>query len=383
MDSTHSLAQVLRVPGTVNRKAKPAPVRVIAPAALDGDVPRCDPLDFEAFLPDEAAAPAPVPAAPATPPAAPAAAPPAAALRLSADANPPVEKLEALRVNDPKFAASWNRDRPDFKDDQSASAYEMSLASLAAAAGWTDQEVAALLVAWRRKHGEDVGKALRQDYMRRTIDKAREGVRRAGDPLEVLRQALGLPVLKVVKRGHPGGSFELHLAGGAYVDLGAAAQVLRPDAVRAAVADCTGKVLRSFKGQQWAPIAQAVLDAAQVVAVGTDEEETREWLCELLRGRTRIDLKDADDDAVIFARESFLDKGTGKACIYLPDLISFVTLCLHRQVSAKELPLRLSRLGFTPERFQRRVKGRLFKRRLWVSPGPWEGGEHDPGGAPP
>jgi hypothetical protein len=41
------------------------------------------------------------------------------------------------------------------------------------AAGWTDQEIADCLVAWRRRHGENVAKALRPDYVARTISKAK------------------------------------------------------------------------------------------------------------------------------------------------------------------------------------------------------------------
>ena len=68
--------------------------------------------------------------------------------------------------------------------DQSASAYDMSLASFAARAGWPDQQIADLMIAHRRAHGIDLktsGRlgAIRLDYYQRTIAAARVGAVKA------------------------------------------------------------------------------------------------------------------------------------------------------------------------------------------------------------
>ena len=73
--------------------------------------------------------------------------------------------------SNPKAKASWDRKRSDLQD-QSASAYDMSLAMYAAQANWTDQEIVDLLIASRRKHGDDL--KLRLDYFERTLAKVRE-----------------------------------------------------------------------------------------------------------------------------------------------------------------------------------------------------------------
>ncbi len=67
----------------------------------------------------------------------------------------PTKKLEALLANVPKFKDSWERRRKDLTD-QSASIYEMSLCNHATLAGWSAQEMLALCVEWRRKHGESL-----------------------------------------------------------------------------------------------------------------------------------------------------------------------------------------------------------------------------------
>jgi hypothetical protein len=71
------------------------------------------------------------------------------------------------------FWQTWNRQRADLPD-QSQSGYDLSLATLAALHGWSDQEAANLIIAARRLHNEKPQKALRDDYIRRTLARARQ-----------------------------------------------------------------------------------------------------------------------------------------------------------------------------------------------------------------
>jgi hypothetical protein len=91
-------------------------------------------------------------------------------VELRPDANPPSEKFQLLCEIEPRVLRSWKHKRKDLQD-QSPSAYDMSLATFAARVNWSNQEIADLLIAHRRKHGADL--KLRLDYYRRTIDKAR------------------------------------------------------------------------------------------------------------------------------------------------------------------------------------------------------------------
>ena len=74
--------------------------------------------------------------------------------------------------------------------DQSPSAYNMSMATMAMQAGWSDQEVVNLLICWRRKHGHDL--KLRENYYLMTLDKAREPIEIA-QAEEQLDEALAQP----------------------------------------------------------------------------------------------------------------------------------------------------------------------------------------------
>ncbi|MGE3805987.1 MAG: AAA family ATPase [Gemmataceae bacterium] len=188
-ENVGDLARVLRLPGTINQSkgGEPAEVRVIE-EHLDR---RYEPGDFEDFAVDET----------------PASVSDSNGLTLRFDAEPPADKFVTLYSACPAFAQAWNRQRGDLQD-QSQSAYDLSLADIAALNGWNDQEITNLLIAARRKHGDKPDKALRPDYLARTISSAREI---AGDRVSsgvdisglLVAAPSGPPSLKQLVRAYP------------------------------------------------------------------------------------------------------------------------------------------------------------------------------------
>lgn len=87
-------------------------------------------------------------------------------ITLRADAEPPAN-LEALLENVPDARATWEGKRLP-----SASERDLAIASWCARAGWTHQETADAIIARRSHCGDDVRKAMRQDYMQATLAKA-------------------------------------------------------------------------------------------------------------------------------------------------------------------------------------------------------------------
>ena len=157
LDATHDLARVMRLPGTYNNKAERVPVTVLS---SDGPrVSRRELLDLVPMTEEKVVEQICMPVV--------------GEIILSPDADPPVLKLLSLMENDQKFKRSWEHRRPDLTD-QSASGYDQSLANIALAAGWSDQEIANLMVAHRRRYGEDL--KLREDYYQRTIGRAKEPI---------------------------------------------------------------------------------------------------------------------------------------------------------------------------------------------------------------
>lgn len=156
LENLGDLTRVLRLPGTLNHSVGDQVVEV--KILEHHDERRYNPRDFEPFITEDIPE-APVPVT-------------VGALHLDAQAEPPVEKFSKA-FESTLFTQTWHRQRDDLTD-QSQSAYDLSLASIAALMGWSDQEMADLIIAARRHHNEKPEKALRTDYMARTIARARQ-----------------------------------------------------------------------------------------------------------------------------------------------------------------------------------------------------------------
>jgi hypothetical protein len=158
--------RVLRLPDTTNHKlpGQPVPVRLLE----FNPQRRYDPGDLELVLPE------PVAVEPAMEP---------VQLPEFSD-QPPQDKFAAAWQECPRFRATWDRQRDDLSD-QSASAYDLSLATIAALRGWSDAEIGSLLFAWRNHHHEQPHKIRRQDYLARTLRLARQNADPAPDSVDL------------------------------------------------------------------------------------------------------------------------------------------------------------------------------------------------------
>jgi len=92
-------------------------------------------------------------------------------LTISENADPDYDMINQLCCLDVKFAGSWNKRRTDMKD-QTNSSYHMSIANICAQNGLNPQEIADIIVAWQRRHGQDMAKVLRPKYIADTVCKA-------------------------------------------------------------------------------------------------------------------------------------------------------------------------------------------------------------------
>lgn len=139
-DQVGDLRRVMRLPGTWNRKG-PSPIETrLLPCH---DIARYNPTECDSYLPSNSRNGSVSLARGSW------------QFTLNPAAEPPAEKFRLLCEADPVFLRSWDHNRPDLQD-RSASGYDLALATRAIRVGWSAQEIVDLLVAHRRRHGEDL-----------------------------------------------------------------------------------------------------------------------------------------------------------------------------------------------------------------------------------
>jgi hypothetical protein len=312
LDSTHDRTRVLRIPGTFNWKDKNNPLEV---KIYENSGPRyADPLEFEQWFIEKNQSLVTVSVTDEEK------AKMAGTLDLNSIIEPPADKLDSQCDIDPKFKASWQRKREDLKDN-SPSGYAMSLANLAVNAGWSDQEIAALIISWYRRHSEDMKKAFRKDYIAGTIVKARKALqqRAADEQLEginllggtdydysteakrekarmILKEKLGLEIIRIVQWDQDEPSFTMLTSKGE-VFLPTVDHLIRPSKLQSRVAAGIGKYF-TFPKNKWPEIAKLLLILCEKVEVSPDSKligKMKSWLNDYLSSKLKLNWDDINE----------------------------------------------------------------------------------------
>jgi hypothetical protein len=361
IDATQDLARLLRIPGSVNCKGGlEAPVAHHFEDDWEG---QRHSLQSIVELTRDAA--------------------PATAVRAALDglvgefdvrpeAEPSYSKMNAALTNSPNFRKTWEHTRRDrAADDWSLSEWDLSLASQAAFLDWTDQEIADLIIAHRRKYN-DVDKALRPDYLRATIAKARRERRtkeaesevdthlenlaamaqdEAPEPAAVMAEFNGVinsPRLKVrelIQDGEDHKNVRYRLIvdpGSREVPIGPASILFNPDAFREAFGVATGHVVMPVKRAEWLAALQALLNVrtVNVAADDTPEGVVIEWLSRYLGERMLRDQTEAARRREPFEKE-------GHIYVFASSFATFVNRSLGRRIGEADLKQMLKAAGFS------------------------------------
>ena len=411
-DSVWDITRVMRLPGYVNHKpgCPPVPVTVIY-----SDGPR--------LKAETAAGQAEAEGIPDEPPA-PGGRPPGGngngnghsgnpeqgihSFSISADARPPADKLEAMLDNIVKFKQTWQMKRRDI--DESPSGYDMSLASYAIRAGWSEQETVNLLIAFRRRH--NLPSKLRADYYRTTLDKAQKSkasdesrrrlsdavsgtgepeARTSGDGRETIRRELaniwGFRIRRLVKTlGDPPEFWMITDQG--EITFGKIGNLIRQTAFRETVAACTGKLIQECPRARWNELAQAILSIAEEEDLGIashPKEEIREWTLRYLEEKL---IATEDQEGAINQRQPFVKNG--KTNIFQDDFRIWLKSRNNVDLTAYALSGRMKRAGFginrpklkTPAASNEggKAKENRTTRYTWTVPRQWlQEAEEEPG----
>lgn len=382
VDSVFDMARVMRLPGTTNCKREPrVPVRVLAWNEV-----RHNPSDFEDYLADETAlrflsAPYRV-----------------GELKVQPLVEPGYGKLTALLDNSRKAKAVWERSGTQLP---SASEWDLALASHAVMGGWEDQEIADLLIAYRRKHGEEPKN--RQDYLARTIAKARTGrLREEQDEqmAEVLESAIetlalepagptpspdalrakreltnvvsarlgGIPLARIERAVSDPVVFTFVFLNDRRLGIGDGGALASSYVKIAGLVEAETRVpVPMFKRTEWKDVASAIIHASEDVAVSeeaTDAGLAVSALSVYLRNRPL--LTDRNDAAE--AMEPFVEAGV--VYVFSSAFAAALERRGERLLKGVKLDHVMRAAGCEYLRhFNVRVNGRKSQRSVWVIPG--------------
>lgn len=280
VDHTGDLARIFRLPGTFNRKPEHA-----------GNVPLCRIIKvrdvrytreyfenrLKDFVPQGSQARLAPQAAPKNDP-----------IQLVAEPGKLPQSTEMLMQVDGRFKASVYREPQLFPSD---SEYDLSIASYMAHANMSDHDIKATIT-WSRINCSDNGdKASRQDYIKRTINRARSNgneVSRNGaapnpaDTLTEISRVLKIQVTGVYEYLSAPRIYELETADGGRIKLGPTTQINVRGRIDAAVFEVTHHHIEPMKTLQWMDFTEKLLSIAQEIETGELSGDAA-WVGEKIR----------------------------------------------------------------------------------------------------
>ena len=368
-DQVGDLPRVMRLPGLWNRKGVAVRTRLVS---LTED--RYDPSELTAFLVEGTEKEAELPSI-------------TWAFTMPIDAEPPAEKFHMLCEIDLSFKRSWDRMRSDLQD-QSGSSYDLSLATRALTANWTAQEVVNLLIASRRKHGDDL--KLRKDYYERTLTRAMSGkgeeTRRqmvedlkagkalpdasSDDPADnfaVISKWLGdgVSITKIVRYRSDVNTYQLTV-NGRTINVPSIKEFDSQTEFRRLILDHSDVRINSFKGPEWQTfLTRLFRDIINVdVMSASNRGAFEDWIeIYLTSSQNAIQHEDKWQEAALLGNPFRLNGG-----IYITTqgFLRFITSQMHEKMTNKNLKFTLTQLGYTHEQKNVRGKGGTnTSRSIW------------------
>jgi hypothetical protein len=291
----------------------------------------------------------------------------------------PAEKFDLLREVEPQFGRTFEHSRRDkAAKTWTLSEFDLALASFAVHAGWDDAEIGGLIREHRKARGDadDIAKGERDDYIARTIAKARDGEsespempvnddqeqdekqtpdRKLAIANKLANLARGTKIAHVIERGEGNDTqYDIHLENGECVSV-TEAQLYDPRVLERRFRRASGRPMDWLSPKEWKPAADAIGNAAKSDGVTDGErEETLEWLASFIAARSTdghtvavIDLDNAETLYTAIRTRAMFRGSDGRLYMRSPALLDHVVQALKQRTTTPAIRQRLGRLGFT------------------------------------
>lgn len=307
-------------------------------------------------------------------------------------AEPPQDKLDHLIEIDAEFKAAWIK-MDDRSKDNSVSGYHFRMTRIAIMAGWEDQEIANLLIAWNRRHGEDMTKILqRPDYTIRTIENARMTVSeelaeeytkelkeisgskyedslkdsRKKKSLQVISHHLGFEVLNLIKypmeKKH---KYKMETAKNNIYFQDQSELVTKAKFIERIFSEINKAISITPKNFEIVKSTyEHIMEIVEISAENSIQGRMQSWLSEYLENAARMDQHEAVEDLepFIFDRHWY---------IYPTSFKSWAYRIKHDRDDMKSMSFDLSVVGCVEKRFNPRkpnTENERIKKKAWMVP---------------
>lgn len=302
--------------------------------------------------------------------------------------DPPAAKMTILWSIDEKARDAWLGEPATWLKDQSDSSRDLSVATRAAMAGWTDEEIGQLIRAGREVRKSDLKHPL---YYELTIAKAIENsqrpthIRQADedlgiDPdsatpesrLEKISEMLGIspPITKITKTDSDPVIYRIYWLG-RKMEIGDGSGILDQTKFRKTMYDIAGVVVTRRKAPEWDKIAQMFANCVTILQVGKEGEVTSQveaYLEEYFETFTEDLAKDWQTKAQ--ERAPFIREVDGEDRLYFSTagaqgLATWVWANYNIRPNPTKLIGILSELGWKPSKHTIRNGDDVFRRSVW------------------
>ena len=313
-------------------------------------------------------------------------------LVLDADASPPHAKMVGM-LEDSDFADLWNKaidkklkaqTKENGKEgDSSLSLYDFRLCSKVVRQDWTPQEIADLIIAFRRRHAQkpkDIHKSLSMKYITRTLDNVFASYDKILDNSEMQQLNLEVQVIKRKKRAgeyvdpneekkvtqktqdaasaffgvkfkklrkymSDPPEYEIVFANGVTVKIGEAKYLLNQDNLRSKAFDITGVLPKTMKKAGFEILINFMGEEENMEKVQTssDTRETdrmREWIRDYIGSYTL----DPDLNSSFEGGQTpFTDNG--RICIFGSRFRNYIATEKQERLGTKSFGVLMKRCG--------------------------------------
>lgn len=197
--------------------------------------------------------------------------------------------------------------------------------------------------------------------------------------IEHLREALGIPITRLVRYTAEQGEYRL-CTDDCSVEIGGIDNIMYPERFRSRIADGTRKLPPRFERKDWDPILKSLLFIVEEIDLGVESsasEQATVWLSLYLNARKPI----MDRERAAKTSQPFWF-GRGRVAVFSGNLREWLRTYEGENMSSKILSIRLREIGCTPSRMRVTDHGKIKQMkkdeveeakfdgpsRLWIVP---------------